>query len=893
MSSQTAEPRGGSRRAIPYPKVQIPQRASALVARPRLLGDVAPLPGRHAAAAEDEVGGRVTLICGPAGSGKTTLLVDWARHQRRDGRTAVAWVSLGADDNDVFVLWSSILTALELTGAFTSSSLLHRLGAPRHRLDPQFMATFVTAFRDSAPQPVHLVLDDLHEVHDPAALATLDVLLRNVPTQLHLLISARYAPPLALPRLRLEGRVHDIDRSLLGFTEAEADALLRLHGVELATSELSTLLSRTEGWAAGLRLAAMSLAYAADRAQLIAEFAGDNRAVADYLLGEVLERQEPDILDFLLATSICEQLTADLARLLSGREDAGALLDHLERTNSFISFLGDGCYRYHQMFRQYLCAELARRQHHRALQLHREASGWLEARGDTLAAIEHAAEARDDTLLTSQLVLHGLRHITNGEGSRIRRVLRRTAATSRRNPRVAAVAALAALDARDTTSARDLLQPWSAEGEAAGGDDVIVAAVQTMIRLRHAREVSDLAAAEAVLSAPSRMAAMPDLDMLSHLHRGEAWLWLGNLKCASDEFSCAQALGLGEHRPRLTMEATAGLAATALHAGDLEAADVAARDALWLAESHGAGQSESAVRARVTLGWVAYHRMEDQPAQTLAGVISGAGASGRPSLEQLGPRLLTAFARFSGVGQHRTVVQEVRDAWRLRRPGYVQPQLVAVTAVIEQSLAFAVGEGQWAVEVADRTGELLGETAELVVLRAAVHAHRGRLQAARQSLALVLRGEVPAVSVLTELEAWLWEARLALRMDDVRRAELAIAQAVRCAVPGQIMRPFHRGGAEVYELLARTAGTYGHHEPFVARVRSLIKPAHAPVEGLLTTRELELLAELPSLRTAEEIADSMYLSVNTVKTHIRGIYRKLGVNNRRDAVESARLRGML
>jgi LuxR family maltose regulon positive regulatory protein len=156
----------------------------------------------------------------------------------------------------------------------------------------------------------------------------------------------------------------------------------------------------------------------------------------------------------------------------------------------------------------------------------------------------------------------------------------------------------------------------------------------------------------------------------------------------------------------------------------------------------------------------------------------------------------------------------------------------------------------------------------------------------------VLRGEVPAVSALTELEAWLWEARLALRLDDTRRAGTAVAEAVDRAADGHLMRPFHRGGDEVHELLVRTAGTHGHHEPFVARVRALVAPVSA-AEGLLTTRELELLAELPSLRTAEEIAESMYLSVNTVKTHIRGIYRKLGVNSRRDAVQTARRRGLL
>jgi len=859
------------------------------VTRPRLLDDVAPQAGRHVAVGGEQADG-VTLLCGPAGSGKTTLLVDWARHRRRDANTAVAWVSLSADDNEVFVLWSAILRALELSGAFPATSLLHGLQAPRHRLDPGFTETFVAAFRQAVRRPVHLVLDDLQELRDPEALATLETLLRNAPPNLHLLLATRYAPPLGLPRLRLEGRVHDIDRSRLQFTEAEADALLRLHGVELTPPQLTLLLGRTEGWAAGLRLAAMSLARSSEPARLLAEFAGDDRAVADYLIGEVLEGQAAEILDFLLATSVCERLTADLARRLSGREDAGALLDELERTNSFITELGHDCYRYHPMLRQYLRAELSRRSHQHARELNRVAAEWFEARGETLAAVEHAADAEDDALLSSLLASHALRHLTTGEGARIRRVLRRAVPSARRSPAVAAVAALAALDAGDPAVARDFMAPGTAPQP---GRPAVVPVAAQLVALGHARSTSDVRAVRGLLASPGAFSGEPDLDMLVHLHRGEAALWLGYPESAGTDLGRAQVLALGEHRPWLMLGATAAVAAAALHAGDLHAAEVAARDTLWLATAHGWDASPPAIRARVILGWVAYHRMDDQAAQTLAGVVAGASGRPTPPLDQLGPRLLTAFARHDGATDRRTIVQDVRDAWRLRRAGHVQPQLVAVTALVEQALALTVGEGQWAVEVGARTARLLGDTAEIAVLHAVMQAYRGRARAARQTLAPVLRGQLPPVSPLTAIEAWLWEARLALRLDDQQRADAAIAEAVSRAAPNRLMRPFRRGGDEVNELLSRTAGTHGHHEPFVARVRPLVRPGHDATEGLLTARELELLVELPSLRTAEEIAASMYLSVNTVKTHIRGIYRKLGVNNRRDAVLAARRRGLL
>jgi LuxR family maltose regulon positive regulatory protein len=890
MSSEIAEPPEAlSRGPVPLPKIQIPMRAAALVTRPRLVDDVAAGSGRHVASGGDKALG-VTLVCGPAGSGKTTLLVDWARHRRRDPSTAIAWVSLNHDDNDVFILWSAILRALELTGAFPAASPLRGLRAPRHRLDPRFVETFGAAFRQAVRHPIHLVLDDLQEIREPEALASLDTLLRNAPPSLHLLLASRYAPPLGLPRMRLEGRVRDIDRSRLGFTEAEADALLRLHDVELSTSQLALLLSRTEGWAAGLRLAAMSLAKSSEPSQLLAEFAGDDRAVADYLVGEVLERQEAEILDFLLATSVCEQLTAELARHLSGREDAGSLLDELERTNSFITGLGHGYYRYHPMLRQYLRAELSRRGHQTALDLNRAAAKWFEARGETLTALEHAAAAEDDELLAGLLTGHALRHLTSGEGARIRRVLRRVVQSTRRSPAVAAVAALVELDAGNPGAARDLLHP---EPAPRFGRPPVVSVATGLVALGYARSTSDARAVRRLLAFPGPMTAEPDLDMLLHLHRGEAALWLGDPAAAAVDLGHAQLLALGEHRPWLTLAASAALASAALQAGELDAAEVAALDALGLAATHGWDASPAAAQARSTLGWIRYHRADDQAAMTLAGAIAGENGRTTPSPDELGSRLLVAFARYAGATDRRAIVQDIRDVWRLRRSGHVQPQLVAVAAFVEQALALAVGEGQWAIEAGSRTRGLLGDTAEVAVMHAVILAHRGRSRTARQMLAPVLRGELPTVSVLTAIEAWLWEARLALRLDDRQRAEVAIAEAVARAAPGSLIRPFQRGGDEVNELLARTAGTFGHQEPFVARVRSIVRPDGHVADGLLTVRELELLSELPSLRTADEIAASMYLSVNTVKTHIRGIYRKLEVNNRRDAVTSARRLGLL
>jgi LuxR family maltose regulon positive regulatory protein len=208
-------------------------------------------------------------------------------------------------------------------------------------------------------------------------------------------------------------------------------------------------------------------------------------------------------------------------------------------------------------------------------------------------------------------------------------------------------------------------------------------------------------------------------------------------------------------------------------------------------------------------------------------------------------------------------------------------------------MALRVGERVWAEEVVERTVRLLGDTAEVWVLRAVVQAHRGRADTARGLLAPVTTGAVPAVVPATLLEAWLWEARLADRVHDHVRAHKALVAALALAAEHGLLRPFAAAGHEVQDLLAREAGRFGHHEGLAARIRTA-HPLPNPVgTASLTTRELELLLELTSHHTAGEIAASMSVSLNTNKTHVRGIYRKLDVNSRREAIVVARRRGLI
>jgi len=836
----------------------------------------------------------LTFLCAPAGSGKTTLLAEDAQHRRRRGDTAVAWLSLDSGDNDIHLLWSGILAAIDISANWAAGSPVEDVSAPNRRFTPAFLSRFVDAV-DRSPLPIHLVLDDAHELFDREALHSLDLLLRSLPSQLQVTMSARFAPALALPRLRLEGRVREIDSRQLGFTAAEATALLGAHGVQLSPEDMTVLLDRTEGWAAGLRLAAMSLAQAEDPAALFANFAVNDRAVADYLVGEVLVSLEEPIRQFLLDTSICKEITADLARELSGRADAGAVLDDLERSNSFIMRFGrrGGWYRYHPMLRDYLRAELARQDHDRLVRMHRTAAAWFAARNHTLTAIEHAGRTGDADLTATLVENFGLKHVLRGEGSRLRSVLAGAGNEVARRPGVALVAAANALEAGDVGEADSaLVRMEPAAGELAASPRL--RGLNEAIALHRACAAGNAAWARDVLAHRSAPTGDTDLDLLIMVNRGITGIWLGAIDDADTELRRALTIARTSGRNWVALQAMANLAVVASARMDTASAQSLAREAISFAAGHGWAQTPPCARAYLALGWAAYQRLDDATVTEARSAIRTLLDDSNDPGVGLAVETFTAITAFDGTENRHDLVAVLRQAWQREGIGaHGSPALIATSALVEQRMALQVGEPGWAGEVIERTARLLGGTGELHVLQAVGQAHRGRTESAVRLLAPVLSAEIACIVPVTRVEAWIWEARLADRAGEQARAHNAIVQALVIAAEHDLLRPFVAGGEEVHDLLARGAGRFGRLEAVAARVRAALPPNDHENLDLLTTRELELLVELPSLRTADEIAASLFVSVNTVKTHLRGIYRKLGVNSRREAIVLARRRGLL
>jgi LuxR family transcriptional regulator, maltose regulon positive regulatory protein len=346
---------------------------------------------------------RVTVVSAPAGSGKTVLLRSWIGEAGLAGR--VAWVTVERDERDPQRLWLSVLGALRRT--VLGSALVRELTAAP---DLDGWAIVERLLTDLAPldERLWLVIDDLHELGSEQARRQLELLVMRAPAGLRFVLATRHDVRLGLYRLRLEGELTEIRAGDLRFSLAEARELLAAAGVELARPALGMLYERTEGWAAGLRLAALSLAGHPDPERFAVEFSGSERTVAEYLLAEVLDRQPAEVRRLLLRTSVLEQVNGELADLLTGGLGGERVLYELERAGAFVVSLdaARSWFRYHYLFADLLQLELRRTEPEEVAALHDTAAGWFARREFPVEAIRHTQAARDWGLAARLLADH-------------------------------------------------------------------------------------------------------------------------------------------------------------------------------------------------------------------------------------------------------------------------------------------------------------------------------------------------------------------------------------------------------------------------------------------------------------------------------------------------------
>src|SRR6266700_3398746 len=360
------------------------------------------------------VGGALTLLSAPAGFGKTTLLAQW----RASTRAPVAWLSLEPEDNELTRFLTYLIAALQTLDPHLGAPALALLRPPQPTERETVLTVLANDLLRWQGEDFALVLDDYHVVEAPAIHQALTSLVEHLPPQMHLIIVTRADPPLPLARLRARGQLSELRAAELRFRAAEAGIFLEeVMGLHLAQEDVATLQAHTEGWIAGLQLAALSLQGRANASDVLSAFSGSHRFVLDYLSEEVLSRQPTAVQTFLLHTSILERLSGALCDAVIGQEGSQAMLEALDRANLFVVALDEerGWYRYHHLFAEVLKSRLQLGEVSLVAELHRRASAWYEQHEMVAEAIQHALAAPDLERATHLIEHHGISFALRGE----------------------------------------------------------------------------------------------------------------------------------------------------------------------------------------------------------------------------------------------------------------------------------------------------------------------------------------------------------------------------------------------------------------------------------------------------------------------------------------------
>jgi LuxR family transcriptional regulator, maltose regulon positive regulatory protein len=856
--------------------------------------------------------GPLTVLAAPAGAGKTMLLVSWVADGQPPG--PVAWVTVDRGDEDPARFWAHVLAALREGGALPPEGLLAGLATPHRNVDQEFLVVLVNGLAE-LPGPVVLVLD-LQEATSPGVAAGLEFVLRHAPPQLRLVVAARADPPVSLHRLRVAGQLTEIRAAELAFTPDEAGELLAGVGVRLQDGQLQSLWERTEGWAAGLRLAALSLRDHPDAGRFVAEFAGDDRAVAAYLLEEVLARQPPEVQEFLLRTCVADRLCGGLADALTGRLDGERVLAMLEHHQVFTTGLGPSrsWYRYHPLFSELLRAELRHRWPGEVPELHRRAAAWHADNGLAEEAVHHTLAAGDLDGAAGLLAAHGFAMLLDGRAESLRELSGRLPVggvqVDRELPLVAAASRLvlgeleeadAWLELADTAGPSGTRPPRSqAAGSLAG-----------LLRARLHGDVDGVrSTAHRLLASPPEAeredrVAEADRRALVLSLLGAAELWSGRLDDAAAHLEQGRALAERGGRDHLALDAIGHMALLEAVRGNLARAHRLGRQAADVAGRRGWSASAQAACGELGLAWVAYRRDDLAGALDALERAARAAHAGRDRPVVLAVAL--AEARMAAGGDREDAIDglarlraAVGEAARWRPPQL----LAAAVRPVEARLLLAAGdEAGAAALLGDPANGGARPAAETVVL-ARLQLAQGDPAAAVETLAPLHGGQTPAPRPPTLIEAWLLDAVAHRRLVDHEAASHALERALALAAPEGYRRVFVEGGAPVRAMLAERLQHGTEHRVLTeALLEGLLTPVTEPVATggggtappsvpepveSLSERERVVLRYLPSMLSAGEIAAELYVSVNTVKTHIKSIYRKLDANRRWDAVRRAR-----
>jgi LuxR family maltose regulon positive regulatory protein len=851
--------------------------------------------------------GDVVLVCAPAGSGKSVLLRSWVEST---GAGRVASISVERGERDAQGFWLSVIDALagadgsvervDATPAFGGEAVVERLLSDLWSLD----------------RPIVLLIDDLHELRSTEALRMLELFLAELPPQLRVVLATREDPGLGLHRTRLAGALIEIRASDLRFSLEETRELLDASGVVLSDGGLELLHQRTEGWAAGLRLAAISLARHPDPERCVAEFSGSERTVAGYLLAEVLERQPPEVRDLLLRTSVLERVSGSLGDALTGGAGSEAILQSLEDANAFTTSidLGRTWFRYHHLFADLLQLELRRTSPALIDSLHRAAAQWFSEHGYVVEAIGHAQSARDWDHAARLLADNYVDLVFDGRKATLRALLDAFPADA---PEGDAELALASATARLYDGWLDDSAVYLAAAERSAATVPDDRRRLFDLRLGSARlwlacQRGDLRTARQAMQALQAHSADTHARRADHvasalLNLGIAELWSLHMDDARRHLEEALALARRNGRPYLEIGCLGHLALAA----DLSGSPVPvglrlSEEAVTIAEEHGWGThrilAPAVAAGAAALAWLG--RL-DEAERWLERVERA-----QPSAGEIESEPLLHWARaFVRIGQRR--FEEALAEFRAAE---------TVLPALAREHLLPADLRAWIAQTQVLTGDTAAARATLAALDAQERDGAGmRLAAAAVALG---EGEPEeAVDVLAPMctdapdppadgapsvlnlrwataHAFLLDAVARDALGDQRAAEASVERALALAEHDRMILQFLM--TPVRNLLERHPKHRTAHAALLTTILDLLAGTPPPqprttmpLRDELSDAELRVMRYLPSNLKATEIAGELFVSANTVRTHLRHIYAKLDAHSRSEAVTRARELGLL
>ncbi len=840
----------------------------------------------------------MTIISAPAGSGKTSLLRTWADRPDQPYRLAMMQVQRGQQDAQQF--WLALLSAVRHACAAASHA---ESPAPTPGFNGPAMVGRVLSELAGQRGQVMLVIDDLQELNSPDALAQLTLLLTSLPRGVHAVLATRRDLRMRLHQLRLAGELAEIRAADLRFTEQETRELLKASGITLSEAGSALLHQRTEGWAAGLRLAAISLAEHTDPERFVQEFSGSNRTVAEYLLAEMLERQPDDVKDLLLRTSLLDRVNGELADLLTGRPGSERILLELEDANAFVVSLDPErtWFRYHHLFADLLRLELRRMLPEELPALHRRAAGWFTQQGQFVDAIRHTQAAGDWPGAARLLADHSFSMTLDGQAQTIQALLQ-AFPPGADHPELALVRAGSDLAQGRLDEAAAYLAVAETYVETAPPDrqhrlQVAIASLKLSLARRRGHlaaviEQVKFLASPVTGESDEDIALGSDLRAVALMNLGTAEAWSLGLPDAERHLREGAALARKIGRPYLEVACLAQLG-FASKIRPFATARRRCQEAIALAERHGWGTEPIVAPALVTLAGVLVWTGEfDEGERWLRRTAQALQADTGPDI-----RLylhLTAGILHACRGRHREALEEFSAAEHLRSQlegSHALASQVTGWLLTTQARLGMTGEARACLAALD--GERAG-SGEIRNARAVICLAEGNPAAALAATEDVLDGTAPVVGYVTVVVTHLLAGLAHRQLGDQRAANQAAERALALAEADRLVLPFAiTGSRELLEALPR------HETAHAALLTDILDVLHgsslaahgqqpSPQLEELSPSELRVLRYLPTNLSRPQIASELSVSVNTVNTHVRNIYAKLQARDRSSAVQRAR-----